>query len=102
MINVIASIRVKEGRRAEFLDIFKANIANVLQEKGCLEYVPTIDVPTGLPPQVLNEQVVTIIEKWQSLEDLRAHLAAPHMLAYRIAVKDIVADVSLKVLAEAE
>ncbi len=102
MINVIASIRVKEGRRAEFLDIFKANIANVLQEKGCLEYVPTIDVPTGLSPQALNEHVVTIIEKWQSLEDLRAHLAAPHMLAYRTAVKDIVADVSLKVLAAAE
>jgi len=51
MINVIASIRVKEGRRAEFLDIFKANIGTVLHEKGCLEYVPTIDVPTGLPPQ---------------------------------------------------
>jgi quinol monooxygenase YgiN len=102
MINVIASIRVKEGRRSEFLDIFKANIANVLLEKGCLGYVPTIDVPTGLSPQELNEHVVTIIEKWQSLEDLRAHLAAPHMLAYRTAVKDMVADVSLKVLAEAE
>jgi len=50
----------------------------------------------------VNEHVVTIIEKWQSLEDLRAHLAAPHMLAYRTAVKDIVADVSLKVLTEAE
>ncbi len=102
MINVIASIRVKEGRRAEFLDIFRANIANVLQEKGCLEYVPTVDVATGLPPQELNENVVTIIEKWQSLEDLRAHLNAPHMLAYRIAVTDLVADVSLKVLAETE
>ena len=102
MINVIASIRVKEGRRAEFLDIFKANIGTVLHEKGCLEYVPTIDVPTGLPLQEVNEHVVTIIEKWQNLEDLRAHLAAPHMLAYRTAVKDIVADVSLKVLTEAE
>ncbi len=102
MINVIASIRVKEGRRAEFLDIFRANIANVLQEQGCLEYLPTVDLATGLPPQEMNEHVVTIIEKWQSLEDLRAHLAAPHMLAYRTAVKDIVAEVSLKVLVEAE
>jgi len=24
------------------------------EEKGCIEYVPTIDVPTGLPPQELN------------------------------------------------
>jgi quinol monooxygenase YgiN len=102
MINVIASIRVKQGRRAEFLDIFRANMANILQEQGCLEYVPTVDLATGLPSQEMNEHVVTIIEKWQSLEDLQAHLAAPHMLAYRSAVKDIVAEVSLKVLVEAE
>ena len=102
MINVVASIRVKEGRKAEFLEIFRANVANVLQEKGCLEYVPTVDVPTGLSLQELNEHRVTIIEKWQSLEALRVHLAAPHMLAYRMAVKDIVENVSLKVLAAAE
>ena len=101
MINVIASIHIKEGRLSEFVEIFKSNIPNVLEEKGCMEYVPTIDVPTGLPPQELDNNVVTIIEKWDSLEDLQAHLSTPHMLAYKERVEDIVDKVSLKVLGEA-
>lgn len=101
MINVIASIHIKEGRLSEFIEIFKTNIPNVLEEKGCVEYVPTIDVPTGLPPQELNSNVVTIIEKWGSLEDLQTHLTAPHMLAYKEKVKDLVDKVTLKVLMEA-
>ena len=101
MINVIASVHIKEGRLSEFIDIFKSNTPLVLEEKGCVEYVPTIDVPTGLPPQELNNNVVTIIEKWGSLEDLQAHLLTPHMLAYKEKVKDLVDKVSLKVLGEA-
>lgn len=101
MINVIASIHIKEGRLSEFIEIFKSNVPNVLKEKGCVEYVPTIDVPTGLPPQELNNNVVTIIEKWGSLEDLQAHITAPHMIAYKEKVKDLVDKVSLKVLTEA-
>lgn len=101
MINVIASIHIKDGRLSEFIEIFKSNIPSVLEEKGCVEYVPTIDVPTGLPPQEMNNNVVTIIEKWDSLEDLQAHLSAPHMLAYKENVKDLVDKVSLKVLGEA-
>ncbi len=101
MINVLASIHIKEGRLSEFLEIFKSNIPNVLKEKGCMEYVPTIDLPTGLPPQELDDNVVTIIEKWESLEDLQAHLSAPHMVAYGKTVKDIVDKLSIKILEEA-
>ncbi len=98
MINVIAFIQTKEGRRSEFIEIFKSNIPNVLEEKGCIEYVPTIDVPTGLPPQELNKNVITIIEKWENLEDLQAHLSAPHMRAYNEKVKHLVDNKSIKVL----
>lgn len=101
MINVIASIHIKKGQLPEFIDIFKSNIPNVIKEKGCIEYVPTVDVPTGLPPQELNNNVVTIIEKWGSLEDLKAHLSAPHMLAYKEQTKDLVEKMSVKVLKEA-
>ncbi len=101
MINVIASIHIKEGRLSKFIEIFKANVPNVLKEKGCLEYVPTLDLQTGLPPQELNKNVVTIIEKWENLEDLQAHLLAPHMLEFKENVKDLVEKVSFKVLKEA-
>jgi quinol monooxygenase YgiN len=101
MIHVLASIQVKPGCKSKFLDIFKANIPAVKAEIGCIEYRPTVDVETGLPPQRLDPDQVVIIEKWASLEDLRAHLGAPHMAAYREKVKDLVAGVSLKVLQDA-
>lgn len=101
MIIVIASIHIKEGRLSEFLDIFKSNVPNVIDEMGCIEYVPTVDVPSGLTAQTCNENVVTVIEKWHSLEDLKKHRSSSHMLTYREKVNDHVENVSLKILKEA-
>ena len=101
MIYVLASIRVKKGRLQDFIEVFKSNIPNVREEKGCIQYAPTVDINADLPPQILDEDVVTVIECWESLDALRNHLAAPHMLTYREKVKDIVEDTSLKVLQEA-
>jgi len=63
MINVIASIKIKESHMSEFIEIFKANMVNVLLETGCIEYVPTLDFATGFPVQELDSNVITIIEK---------------------------------------
>ena len=101
MINVLASIQIKAGKVSEFIEIFNTNVENVRAEDGCIEYYSTVDLDADLPPQVLDENVVTIIEKWENLAALRAHLTAPHMLTYREKVKDIVGNVSLKVLQEA-
>jgi quinol monooxygenase YgiN len=102
MIQVIATIKVRPGTRENYLGILKANIPNVLAEKGCIAYVPAVDVESGIPVQVeLRPDVVTLIEAWDSLADLQAHLKAPHMLAYREKVKDIVKNISLHVLAPA-
>ena len=101
MINVIASISIETGSLSGFLEIFRANMLKVREEKGCVEYVPLVDIDAKLAPQILDENVVTIIEKWESLEALREHLEAPHMLAYREKVKNIVTGLSLKVLVEA-
>ena len=98
MINVVALLQVKEGCLSEFITIFKANVPNVLKEKGCIEYVPTVDVPTEIGPQDFNKNAVTIVEKWESLDDLLAHLAAPHMLAYGEKVKDMIEKKAIKVL----
>jgi len=100
IINVVAAIEIKEGFVEEFTKIFIANVPNVLAEKGCIEYTPTIDVPTNIGIQDTNKNIVTIIEKWESLEHLYAHLKAAHMNTYREKVKDIVAGVSIKVLTE--
>jgi quinol monooxygenase YgiN len=101
VINVIASIKVKSGKKPEFLKIFKSNVPFVKNEKGCIDYYPTIDIDTKIPVQRLDSDVVTIIEKWESVEDLKIHLTAPHMITYKEKVKDMVESVSLKVLQEA-
>ena len=101
MISVIASVRVKVGRIPEFIEIFKSNLPKVREEKGCIEYFPAVDIDSGLPVQKLDKNVVTIMEKWESVEALRAHLKTPHMLAYREKVKDIVEELSIKVFKEA-
>ena len=101
MIHVIASIRAKSGQRAAFLEIFKHNVQKVKEEMGCMTYFPAVDVATGLPPQQMAPDVVTVIEAWESLAALRNHLDAPHMRAYKDKVKDMVEEVTLKVLEEA-
>jgi len=101
MIYVIASIHVKKGRLQDFIEVFKSNVPDVREERGCIQYSPTVDINADLPPQILDENVVTIIECWDSLDALRDHLATPHMLAYREKVKGIVEDTSIKVLQEA-
>lgn len=100
MINVLASIRVKDNFKKEFLEIFKSNMPNVLAETGCLEYYPTVDVKTDLAPQQVDSNVITVIEKWSDLEALMVHLKAPHMEKYREKVQDMVIDVGLKILKE--
>jgi quinol monooxygenase YgiN len=98
MIHVIASIKIKEDAFDTFIDIFKTNVPKVLQEKGCLGYEPAKDLLTGLPIQETDPAVITVIEKWESPEALKAHLAAPHMVEYQNKTRDMVAAVSVKIL----
>jgi quinol monooxygenase YgiN len=99
MIFVIATIEVKPGKREAFLAEFHKNMSNVRAEKGCLEYGPSVDAKTDIKAQIpLRENVVTIVEKWESLDALHAHLAAPHMATYRERVKDLVVGVTLQIL----
>ena len=98
MISVIASVRIRVDRLSQFIEIIKSNVPEVRREKGCIEYFPAIDIDSGLPVQKLDKNVVTIIERWENVEALRAHLKTPHMLAYREKVKDVVEDLSIKVL----
>lgn len=101
MINVIATVQVKEGKRSEFINLFKTIVPLVKAEKGCIDYFPTIDLPTDLPPQDINENEVTIIERWESLDHLMAHLATRHMAEHMEKEKDFVEKASIKILQEA-
>ena len=101
MIHVLASITVQSSKRDAFLEIFKANVPKVLEEEGCVEYSATVDFPTEVPIQEIDETVVTAIEKWETFPHLQAHFTAPHMLEYKAKVEGMVEDVTLKILEDA-
>jgi quinol monooxygenase YgiN len=99
MVHVIATITLNPGVRAAFLAEFTRNTPLVRAEIGCIEYQATIDIPTTMPIQTpLRDDVVTVVEKWASLDALYAHSKAPHMADYRVRVKDYVKGVQLQVL----
>mgnify|MGYP000391211142 CR=1 FL=1 len=99
MIHIVAIITTKEGQRDKLLEAFRTVVPHVLEEKGCIEYTPAIDLETNIPVQPpIRSNVVTVIEKWEDLPSLEAHLIAPHMVEYRTKVKDLVANTIVCVL----
>jgi quinol monooxygenase YgiN len=101
MIYVVVSIRVKAGKLPEFLGLFGSVVPLVREEKGCVQYVAATDFDSGLPPQVFDKDVVTILEKWEGIEALRNHLAAPHMASFFEKEKALTEGSSIKILTEA-
>jgi quinol monooxygenase YgiN len=103
MIIVLATIELNPGKRPEFLAEFRQIVSNVRAESGCIEYFPAIDTVSGLPVQgPQRDDIVVVIEKWESIAALEAHLIAPHMMEYRKKVKAFVKKVSLQILSPVE
>jgi quinol monooxygenase YgiN len=102
MIHVLAIITAKPGQREAILAAFRANMPAVHAEQGCLEYGPAVDAEgAGAIQTKLGADSFVVIEKWQSLEALKAHAAAPHMAAYAAKVKDLIASRVIHVLSPA-
>jgi quinol monooxygenase YgiN len=89
MIHVVAVLTAKPGLRAQVLEAFNANRPAVLAEAGCIEYGATVDA-AGMPVSKASfgPDTFVVIEKWETLDALKAHGAAPHMAAYAAKVKD--------------
>ena len=52
MIHVLASIHVKEGKRAQALAAIHGNLAAVRAEAGCIQYTPAVDIDADMPAPV--------------------------------------------------
>ena len=59
------------------------------------------DTVIPLRQGTIGPDTFTVIEKWESVEALRAHGAAPHMAAYAAKTQDLVAERAIYVLSEA-
>jgi quinol monooxygenase YgiN len=99
MIHVLAIITAKPGQRGTLLQAFKAIMPTVHAEAGCIEYGPVVDVDGAEP--AFGADTFVVVEKWESLETLQAHAAAPHMKTYGEKTKDLVAKRAVHVLTDA-
>src|SRR5467141_3916306 len=91
MIHVIAVITAKPGKREAILQAFRANVPAVRAEKGCMEYDAAVDAENALPFQTKwGPDTFLVVEKWETMDALRAHAAAPHMAAYGAKAKEII------------
>ena len=101
-VHVVAIITAKPGLRDALLQAFRANVPAVLAEQGCIEYQATIDADgVGAIQTEFGDDTFVVVEKWESLDALEAHAAAPHMAAYAASTKDMIAERVIHVLSPA-
>jgi quinol monooxygenase YgiN len=102
MIHVIAVITARPGKREEILQAFRANVPAVRAEKGCIEYGAAVDAENALAVQAKwGPDTFLAIEKWESMDALEAHAAAPHMSAYAAKTRDLIASRVIHILSPA-
>ena len=99
MVHVLAVITAKPGKREEVLKHFRANVPAVRAEKGCIEYGAAVDAEAALPVQTrYGADTFVVVEKWESMDALKAHAAAPHMAAYGAKTKELLASRVIHIL----
>jgi quinol monooxygenase YgiN len=102
MIHVLAIVTAKPGLRDAVLKEFRANVPNVYAEKGCIEYGLVIDAEgAGSIQTALGRDSFAVIEKWESMEALKAHGAAPHMAAHAEKTRPMIGNRVIHVLSPA-
>lgn len=103
MLTVIAEIRTRPGQhhRQAVLDAFAKIIPTVLEEEGCFGYAPLVDCNAQVAFQTTAPDSIFMIEKWESVAHLEAHLATQHMKNHSAAVKDDVLDIHIRILEDA-
>jgi quinol monooxygenase YgiN len=102
MIHVLAMITAKPGKRDEILQAFRANMPAVHAEAGCIEYGPAIDAQgAGAIQTALGPDRFVVIEKWESMDHLKAHGASAHMKAYAEKTREHIASRVIHVLSPA-
>jgi len=99
MIYLVVTVTTKDDKMQDWINAFKKVQPLVLKEDGC--YVYRIHRPIDRPNAPADPNKVILLEQWESLDHLTAHLQQPHMKIYFAEVKDLTAGPSnVEVLGE--
>lgn len=80
MLYVIATLRVKPEKRADFIQNARDVITATRRETGCQSY--------DLTNNVIDADEFVFVERWDSRDSLEAHFRAPHLAHWRNLCQD--------------
>ena len=80
MIVVQVEVIVEPGSASKVVDAVKKMETATRQEAGCLKYAFAVDIS--------DPGMVRVIERWESMDAIKAHMASPHMAQFQ---KDVMA-----------
>ena len=90
MVHVLAFINTRPGQRDAVLEAFNAIVPMVRAEDGCIEYGATVDAENvGSIQTEIGPDAFVVVERWESLDALKAHAASDHMAVYGLKVRDM-------------
>lgn len=102
MIYNVVTMIIKKEKMDNFLAECRKVRPIVLAENGCLMYDYTREIETESDRQEsLNPYRITLIEKWESMQTLDIHSAAPHMLEFVSKVSTMRESVVIRTCSEA-
>ena len=91
MIYVIAELRLKPGTAEKAVAEARKAVAGTVKEDGCIFY--------DMHRSINDPDKLVVVERWESRAALDAHMRTPHLLAWRAAGKDFIADRKVEVIA---
>ncbi len=88
-ILVLANIEPKEGCQDSIIEVADELIFETLQEEGNIDYKLL---------KSINDDCLTFVEKWESLDVLKRHMASPHFLNFGEESEEFIKNMTIQVI----
>jgi len=92
-IVVLAKVYPKNGCKDSIIEISEELIEKTREEDGNIEYQLLMS---------LNDNTLTFVEKWETLDDLKKHMGSPHFQSFGEETKDFVEKTDIQVIGAEE
>ena len=96
MIKLVVTMQIKPGKMPAFIELFNRLQPSVLAEEGCREYHLFREIEGGTDTP--DPDSVVLLEQWDSIEHLQAHLATELMRDFKREAAELRASVNLKIV----
>ena len=81
MIIAVVEVKVESGAAAQVKDAVTKMEAATRKEEGCQTYAFSVDIS--------DDTTIRVIERWRSMDDIKLHMASPHMAEFNKAMGSI-------------